>query len=310
MSFDEKQESVEDGAPIELYLFEGESTFAFTSGSVEHEYLGVTYLPKAIKRSAPNLSVKSGSGDITLTFPFNDPFVTRYLKVVPPYPEKLTIFTLHLSESTPEVNVFWRGFVSGVKFDKTDAKVSLTTLFSKIVSQIPRRTFSWACNHVLFDGGCKLAKQDFEVVLDVVGISSDRFKVYVTGNGATIGDSFETRITADANYFNGGTVRSPSLVDSRMVIKTTQITTGQYANTYELSLMVPMDSLESGDIINLTAGCNHSIGDCFSRFDNTENYGGFPFVPTANPFATDNSEDSGKAKRAYDESGNPILIVE
>jgi len=34
------------------------------------------------------------------------------------------------------------------------------------------------------------------------------------------------------------------------------------------------------------AGCDHSVSTCAARFDNLANYGGFPFIPTKNPFST------------------------
>jgi hypothetical protein len=34
------------------------------------------------------------------------------------------------------------------------------------------------------------------------------------------------------------------------------------------------------------AGCDHSVSTCAARFGNLANYGGFPFIPTKNPFST------------------------
>ncbi|GIX24913.1 MAG: hypothetical protein KatS3mg122_2144 [Caldimonas sp.] len=38
--------------------------------------------------------------------------------------------------------------------------------------------------------------------------------------------------------------------------------------------------------VELVAGCDHSMPTCAARFDNLANYGGFPFIPTKNPFST------------------------
>jgi len=45
--------------------------------------------------------------------------------------------------------------------------------------------------------------------------------------------------------------------------------------------------LKSGMEIRAYAGCNRTIQECSSKFNNTLNYGGMPFIPTKNPFGGD-----------------------
>lgn len=316
MGFDDQQNSVESGAPIELFLFEGESTFAYTTGPIEYTYLGHTFTPVAMRRTVTSLSPKEQSGQMVLKMPFNDPFVTRYVRAVPPSPERLTVYQVHLSEdedpANHEVRTMWRGYVSGVRFTETDARVSLSTQFSRIGTQIPKRTFSWACNHVLFDARCKVAKAQNQVYLNVLDIDAERMQLIVENNAGTIGDTFETRAAADDTYFRGGLVDAPYGGDSRMVIKVELISDpgGEFDGKYRVYLMVPMDQLQTGEIITLTAGCDRAVGTCFSRFDNVQNYGGFPFVPTTNPFSSEMKRETGRVIRTFDSNGDPILVPE
>lgn len=55
--------------------------------------------------------------------------------------------------------------------------------------------------------------------------------------------------------------------------------------TEGVELLYPV-AIEVGSGVQLTAGCDHSTSTCQSRFDNLDNYGGFPFIPTKNPFST------------------------
>ena len=39
-----------------------------------------------------------------------------------------------------------------------------------------------------------------------------------------------------------------------------------------------------GDTIYLYPGCDRTLATCTAKFGNSANFGGFPFIPTKNPF--------------------------
>jgi hypothetical protein len=45
--------------------------------------------------------------------------------------------------------------------------------------------------------------------------------------------------------------------------------------------------LAAGTTVTLFPGCDHTLATCSGKFSNTANYGGFPFMPTKNPFGGD-----------------------
>jgi hypothetical protein len=49
-------------------------------------------------------------------------------------------------------------------------------------------------------------------------------------------------------------------------------------------VMLPYSGVAIGDGLKLTAGCDHVIQTCRTKFANEVNYGGFPWIPTRNPF--------------------------
>jgi hypothetical protein len=51
-----------------------------------------------------------------------------------------------------------------------------------------------------------------------------------------------------------------------------------------VELLYPV-AIEVGTEVQLTVGCDHSTATCASRFGNLDNFGGFPFIPTKNPFS-------------------------
>jgi hypothetical protein len=42
-----------------------------------------------------------------------------------------------------------------------------------------------------------------------------------------------------------------------------------------------------GAAVSLFPGCDHSAATCAAKFSNAANYGGFPYMPTKNPFGGD-----------------------
>lgn len=279
MSFSDQETSAEGAAPIEIYTITGADTFYYTSAPYEYEYEGNTYLPIPIKRSAPTINTKESSGNITVKFPFNDPFVSRYLGGVPPSPDRITIHQVHLSDASAEVRPFWSGSVSGVKFSGTEATVTLAGMMNRTAAQIPAANFSWMCNHNLFDNRCKVKQVDFTFNFTVSAVSADGVTITLTDNGDA-----DTKLATDAAFFNGGTFLTG--VDGSQRMGVNFEATGN-PNEYTLVLLVPVLGLEVGQGITFSAGCDKSVNTCFSRFNNVTQYGGFPFIPTLNPFSTD-----------------------
>lgn len=279
MSFSDQETSVESGAPIELYTITGSDTFYYTSSSEPYVLGDITYEPVAMKRTAPTVSLKESSGNISIKFPFNNPFAARYLGGVPPSPDQVTIEQVHLGDSTAEVNPLWSGSVSSVKFAGTEATVSLAGRMNILGGQIPTQTYSWMCDHNLYNNQCRVSEALFTFNFNVVSISSDGVTVTLSDQGQAAAE-----ISSDVSFFNGGTFLTGVDGSQRMGVKFEA--TGN-TNEYTLVLLVPLADLSAGQAITFTAGCDKSIDACIFRFNNVENYGGFPYVPTLNPFTAD-----------------------
>lgn len=281
MSFSNQEQSTEGGAPIEIYTFSGADTFRYTSASEPYtDSEGNVYEPAAMSRTAPTVNLKESSGSITIKMPFNNAFAARYLGGVPPSPDRVTIKQVHLSDATAEEFPFWSGSVISVKFAGTEATVALQGVMAKTSTQIPSQTFSWMCDHNLYDGRCRVVESQFTFNFTVAAVSSDGVTVTLTDNGQAA-----TEIASDASFFNGGTFLTG--IDGSQRMGVNFAATGNL-NEYSLTLLVPISGVEAGQAITFTAGCDKSVDTCVARFNNVNNYGGFPFVPTLNPFSTNN----------------------
>jgi uncharacterized phage protein (TIGR02218 family) len=283
VSYVGQDESVEAGRPIELYLFRNNTIitqqFAYTTAPREQVHNNVTYVPRALTRTdvAVDQAEPGSDRDVKITLPESDPLVNpRWINTIPPGKDEITIFRRHASDSLnpPETITYWKGFIDSVSFvgggQATIRAVSEAGLLRRM---IPKRTYRGLCGHVLFDGGCKVIRSNFEFDITVTAISTDG--QLVTFNSA------ETISGQAADYFVGGELQKPS-GDRRMVLAYTDLG----GNSGRATILLPFFDVKIGDRMKLTAGCDHSITTCRLKFSNEINFGGFPWVPTRNPFDT------------------------
>lgn len=281
MSFETQEQSTESGSPIELYTFEGADTFRYTSAAVSQVVGLNTFKAIPMKRTAPVVSLKEDSGSMSIELPFRDPFALRYLGGIPPAPDTVIIEQFHSSDSTQEVTLFWKGSVSSVTFSGTKATVALSGLMAKTSQQIPSQTYSWMCDHNLFDKRCKLSQAAFTYPFTIVAVSTDGLQITLSETDGVAAAA----VAADVSYFNGGLFLTGADGSQRMGLDFSVS-----GSDFILTLLVPILGVVVGQGISYTSGCDKSVDTCVSRYGNVKNYGGFPFVPTLNPHSADLSK--------------------
>ena len=275
MSYGALEQSVEDGRPVELYLFQNVThRFAYASGSEAITYAGNTYLPRPVAHTSPSRGGSLQSSDsVVVTLPADDAFARRYVNGVPSSPDRLTIYRRHLTDGAAETVFYWSGEVDSVAFKANEAKVLvLPAMGSALLRTIPKRTYRSLCNHVLYDRGCKVNDTSFRFVVTVQTISADGTLLTVSGAGIS---------GLGAGYFDAGFLRRDD-IDHRMVLSSEDLG----GNQLSVGVLLPFEELAFGDELELFAGCDHTIQTCNTKFANEVNFGGFPYVPTKNPFET------------------------
>jgi len=286
MSYSEQETSVESSQPVELYKFSqrlGTARTTLTSGQLPIVKDGDTYLPSTIKRSAPKLAQGASGAKITMTVPRDHEYALRYLTGEPPLPDEVTIYRGHTTDeenAEPEWRVLFSGEVAGVRFEGDMAKVILVSLTSRLKRTIPKRTYSWSCNHVLYDTKCQVDRNLRFSLVDVAGIDESNTVLTVIDTPGSAYEAATSRADTDTLYFDGG------YVEITTAFGTFHRTIVHYnVNTGDLALSVPVAEVLQGATLKIYAGCSHDIFTCAQKFNNVGNYGGFPFVPTTNPFA-------------------------
>lgn len=123
------------------------------------------------------------------------------------------------------------------------------------------------CNHRLYSAGCGLDETDWDTTGTIDAIQA-------TDPPWVEASEFGDKATAesDANWFALGKV---------VVGSETRLCVGQSGN--RLYLNAPFKSAVVGNPITASAGCDKRVGTCDSKFSNTANFLGFPYIPNVNP---------------------------
>ena len=265
MAYDVYEKSVESGQPIELYKFTaGATVWRYTSIEDQVTYSAFDYLPRQIDRTSPTLtSGERGRQQIEITLPKDDPIALRYIGIIPAERVEVEIIRFHRDDSPNGITI-WTGRIASATFEKqgTVCRIYSVSSESALSRPIPGRKYQGLCNHVVYDGGCKLVKSSWKYTGNVSSETGRQIKVDgLSSKGST--------------WAKGGIVTFGG--ESRVIVD-------QIGGGDRITVQIAFPSSPVGSDVDVYAGCDHSLSQCKNKFsDNTINFGGFPYVPTRNP---------------------------
>jgi uncharacterized phage protein (TIGR02218 family) len=259
--YDDKEKSLSDSAPYELFEFIGTyRNYYMTSDSYAHAFAGNVYNPvPGLSRSSLKVGTHTDSSvDVTIEMPITEQLAIDYGFQTTPPSLKLTIY--RFQRDAANYVPYWKGPIAGITINDHMASFKVPSIFSNILSSnIPNVYVQPPCNNVLFDSLCKVSR---------VSNALDTTVSTVTGRVVTI-----PSLGAFADgWFIGGEITVPARNERRMIVA--QAGTSLTVN-YEFS------QLPTGTSIQVTAGCDHSYDGANGcpKFSNQPNFGGLPFVP-------------------------------
>jgi uncharacterized phage protein (TIGR02218 family) len=259
MSYDSIEQSSFDGNPVELYKFsKSTSLYHQTSSNEEVTYAGGVYTPNPIERDDVALTGEINKSPMTIMLD-RDNEVAQLFKVgFPSTIVSISLFRQHLSDAN--TILFWRGRVSSCAFIENTAKLTCESIFTSIKRTGLYRNYQRSCPHMLYDNLCKIAKSGVNGTVQGVSTTTITSSTFATqANGWWVGGIFES----------GG--------EQRYIFS-------HSGNTIVLNRSIPQ--LAVGAPMTILAGCDRSKATCISKFNNLNNYGGFPYIPTDNPFGS------------------------
>ena len=263
MTYDARELSMQSGEPLEMYHFTiGSTEHRFTSAKSAITYDGNTYQPALIKRGSIDFTTEKGRNNLKLQTA-RDFAIADLFRVSPPSDViLLVVHRVHHGDS--DGAVIWSGRVLNCEWSGSTASLNCEPVSSSLQRVGLRRLYQRQCPHVLYGSACGLNKNDHDLTItitDIDGLTLTTGTAIGSGAGEQFGD-----------YAGGFAVFG---TEKRFI-------TGN--PLYQIKLSSPFYDLEVGDSIVIYKGCDHTLNTCNTKFSNTDNYGGMPYIPTKNPF--------------------------
>lgn len=257
-----------EGNPIELYFFSrNNESWRFTSADSNFNDddnlpapLSGEYLSRSIKRSSVAQGLETVKNSVKLEVAPDFEIVDQFRSVPDPGVLSITILRVHVSDGDFEFQTVWTGRVLGSKIEPSMAELNCEPVTISLKRSGLRRLYAKVCTHVLYGLECQANKvgQSFLIV--------DKQGLVLTLDGST----------GSGNNYAGGYLEDTDGLHKTMV----EFSSG---NTLTLSRTL---RLEVGEEIICYTGCDHTTTDCRDKYANIENFGGFPWIPSKNPFDT------------------------
>lgn len=267
MTYDLVERSPESGSPVELYEFVVEGvTYRYTSGDTDYVYGPNLYLAVPMERTEIAETSELPKNDLQITVKRDFP-VAEFFRVAPPS-EVVTaqMLEIHRTDVDQQAITKWRGRVLSVDWKGIECTLYCENTYTSLKRPGLRRAYARSCPHVLYgETGCKLLAADFREVCSVISV------------GGTIIESSEFGALGDG-FLDGGYLefeKAPGIFDRRAI-------RSHIGNI--VTVTHGFSTLADGDTVNAYPGCDHSYSTCNDKFDNTDNYGGFPNFQKINPF--------------------------
>lgn len=267
MTYATIETSQDNGKPIELLkITYSQKSWFYTTAEQPIVCNGDTYQPLAIKSGELPANDETTRSALTINVPF-DCEVGELFKITPPSELVFaTLFSQHFGDA--EYKVKWKGRITNVKWVTPWLELNVENVFSSLRRIGLRRRYSSQCPYTVYRGGCKLSSEAFKVLGVVQSIS---------GLDITIA----TTIGLGDNYFAGGFVTWTNGVRNNPEYRTVK---SSVSVTGKLTLSAQTIGLSVGQEISIFPGCDHLLTTCESKFSNSINFGGTPYIPRKNPF--------------------------
>lgn len=158
------------------------------------------------------------------------------------------------------------GWIGQIKATRDKITIELNSIFQQMNLRLPKRTYSNACTHGLYDAGCTVSKPAWTNTFTVNGQDANYPVQIVWASGYPAYRA--------AGTFNLGKVQFTSGLNTGLVrgIKS------DMGTAFWLTAALP-NIPAIGDTFSASAGCDKTLATCINKFNNFPNFNGFPFIP-------------------------------
>lgn len=272
MTYSDFETSVDGARPVELYRIDYSGNhWYYTSADTPITFQGVTYMPVACSSDTVDLSSDPTKAAISATFPRDIPFADLFRVQPPSEVVVLTVFALNYNDPSGDTNFVtkWIGRIINVSWEGQYTKLTTESALGSMQRVGLRRRYSASCPYALYSAACGVQRSLYRQ--DSTISSLNGLQIIVPAAAGTPDGRYGGGYITWINNVNGNT-------EKRMI----RDSVGSSGTLMLASLPV---GLALGQAVSIYRGCKHIIGagGC-TDFNNTDNYGGMPYIPRKNPF--------------------------
>lgn len=211
--------------------------------------------------------------ELSIGLPLTDPTGRRLVSSPEPEAIGLTIFKTDIRAAldpfNPELLVVWSGTVGGASVKREKIDVTGVNVFASLQLSGNRVKYSRLCRHALYGAGCGLGTGPFQSSGALTGSS-----------GVTVSLSIPS--TPDIESLIGGLVLYAGT--KYFIVSGRKVSSDPLNLNYDLNVDRPFIEVSGETAIAVAPGCDRTQETCENRFGNIANFGGFPYIPSKNPF--------------------------
>lgn len=247
--------------PVELFSFVGSSRFYTTTAQEDIVYGGITYKSGFIDHDGILATEELGKQSLRIRLRNDSEIISDFIAGVPIVNISVQIFRYIYGIN--EFRLLWAGRVVSVVFGADGiSEVACESIYTSLQRVGLRAHYQRICRHNLYGLGCGANRALYT--------TGDSVRT-VSGAVVTSAESARTDGAYICGMLRFGTAY--------------RLITDHSGGRFVLS--GPVKDLKAGSAVSVTYGCQHTMTDCKNRFNNTINFGGFPYLPDRNLFAGD-----------------------
>jgi uncharacterized phage protein (TIGR02218 family) len=186
-----------------------------------------------------------------------------------------------------DVVQIWGGEATGAEFDGPMLAIKCSGANALFDRRLPRLLLQRSCNHALFDSGCALDRADWTLTAKVYTYAGTTLVLDTFARTGGLPDGFGFAHWLAMGYVERtvtGIIHRSLIFDSAAIDGSSRIslTLGSTASP----------AFVAGDDVQVFPGCDNQLATCKAwhavnnpagKFNNSENFGGFPLMPDTNP---------------------------
>lgn len=273
MSYEDKDQSRDDGEPINLYYFQADTfTFRYTDYARKITVGGFEYLPRQIDRTEITYTASlTDDSKLDIKLPENDNLCLLTNGTITPETFKITVYEVHVNDPDLQPRQIHMGLVTSISTEARQTVFSVVSIMqTHMDGEISNVSYSRTCNHKFGSAHCGV---NLEGVAHT-GITVAGFGVWeITLSGAV----------PTENAYVGGTVknmRTGATQDVAALDGVNLLTLGGFID------------IAIGDALTFYKACDHTFDGGCAANNNQINYGGFINIPRKNPFVQGFGEET------------------